>query len=370
MKPASSRVNSLDAFRGLTIAGMILVNNPGNWNAVFAPLAHAEWNGCTFADLVFPWFLFILGVAMPLAFARRTSRGDPKHRLYGRIVRRTAILIGLGLALNVMAAWPVVSALRIPGVLQRIGLVYLATALIVLHAPARSRGAILAVLLLGHWWLLEGQWARAHGYDLAPGDNVAAVVDRTLLGSHLLNATGDPEGLLGTLPATATTLAGTIVGEWFLVRRTQLMARLVGLGASLMVVGYAWSTVLPLNKSLWTGSYALLASGGAALGLAAFHAVLDQGRKPGWTQPLLWLGANPLAIYFASEIVRQVLDRPILGSGGHVTLASWLFWNIARTLVPGNLDERWVALAFGLLAVATWTVFAGLLYKRQVRIRV
>jgi predicted acyltransferase len=364
----TGRLVSLDAFRGLTIAGMILVDNPGNWTSVFSPLAHAEWNGCSLADLVFPWFLFILGVAMPFAFAKRQQLTDAAA-VHRRILRRTVALIALGLILNAVAAWPALSTLRIPGVLQRIGLVYGAAALIFLHTPTRYRRVLTVGLLLGHWAVLEiPTWGG--GFDLSPTNNVAAAIDRTVFGGHLLTAAGDPEGLLGLLSATATALIGTLVGDWLHQDRRGKAGPLALAGLLLTTAGFGWSGLLPMNKALWTGSYALFTSGGAMLVLAGFHRVLDHGVEPAWTRPLLWLGVNPLAIYFASELVRQLLDRPLGAAAGRPTGASWLFWSVLRPTVPGRLDDQWVALVYGALVVIAWTLAAGQLHRSQMRFQV
>jgi hypothetical protein len=179
---------------------MILVNNPGNWSSVFESLTHADWNGCTLADLVFPFFIFILGAAMPFAFGRRIERGHQRRDLYLRIARRSASLIALGLILNVIAAAPAVIALRMPGVLQRIGIVYLLAAPIVINARPAWRAVTLAVLVIGHWALLLVSLGGAPA-GLAQAHNLAGFIDQAAFGRHILTPTGDPEGILGTLPA-------------------------------------------------------------------------------------------------------------------------------------------------------------------------
>lgn len=369
MKTPSHHLVSLDAFRGVTVAGMILVNNPGNWNAVFDPLLHAEWNGCTLADLVFPWFLFILGVAMPFAFARRRERGDAGARLYWRIGRRSLVLIGLGLLLNAAGAWPTLSQLRIPGVLQRIGVVYFVAALIVLNSSPRRRVIVIAALLLGHWLVLSGPFFRMRNAAFLPGRTISAAIDRSIFGSHRLTANGDPEGLLGTLSATATALIGALVGEALRSRKPS-MPRLAMGGVALTAIGLGWSLILPLNKTLWTGSYSLVSAGLATVGLAAFQGLMDGARHPAWAEPFVWLGINPLGIYFASELVRELLDRPLGNSSATTATPAWMIWNVMRHLTPGPLDDRWAALAYGVLIVALWTSVAGVLYKRELRFQV
>src|SRR4051794_772440 len=235
---------SLDVFRGLAVAGMILVNNPGNWNGTFESLTHAAWNGCTLADLVFPFFVFILGAAMPFAFARRVGGGADRRHLYARIARRSLWLIILGLVLNVVAASPSIVAMRIPGVLQRIALVYLFAAPIVIHARPTWRLLILSALVLGHWALLAAPISAAAG--LTQEHNLAGWIDRAAFGRHTLAATGDPEGLVGTIPAIASALLGSIAGDWLRARPLKSI-RVTGLaagGVAAVSVGLAWSTIL------------------------------------------------------------------------------------------------------------------------------
>jgi len=211
----SSRLVSLDAFRGLTIAGMILVNNPGSWEHSYEPLTHAEWNGWTPADLVFPFFLFIMGVAITFSF-RKPAPGYGDRRTFLRILRRTALLFVLGLALNVLTNSDGLSTLRIPGVLQRIALCYLAASLTFLCSGPRTQTALFGGLLVAYWLLLDLAPVAGHrpGWD-DPETNLAAYLDRLLIGeSHLYRETWDPEGLLSSLPAVATTLLGVLTGHW------------------------------------------------------------------------------------------------------------------------------------------------------------
>lgn len=362
---------SLDIFRGMTVAGMILVNNPGNWSGTFESLTHADWNGCTFADLVFPFFVFILGAAMPFSFARRVSRDDRHRDLYVRIAQRSAWLIALGLMLNVVAAAPTVVSMRLPGVLQRIGLVYLLAAPIIIHARSGWRLVALGALVLGHWALLtEPILASAGG--LAQTHNLAGSIDRSVFGSHTLTTTGDPEGLLGTMPAVGTALLGSLAGDWLRETHSRRVhvAGLVGGGLAALGLGLLWATVLPLNKSLWTGSYVLFTGGIATLMLAICYLLFDVYDYRRWAQPLSWLGFNPLAIYFLAELCGHLLDAAWpRGAAQQMTLRAWIFWDLFRPLAPDVRDE-WLSLAFALVTVACWTTIAGLLHHRRIRIQV
>ena len=370
MKQPASRLTSLDVFRGATVAGMILVNNPGNWATVFEPLAHAKWNGVTFADLVFPSFVFILGAAIPFAFARRLENAASYRALYVRIVRRAVWLFALGLLLNLVAALPDVSSIRVPGVLQRIALAYLAAAPLVIHLRPSRRAFLALLLLLVHWAVLSIPVAGAHG--LSEGDNVAALIDRALLGRHTLTPAGDPEGLLGTLPTISTALLGSLAGDWLrrLPRDPRRVPWLIAAGGAASGAGLMWALVFPLNKALWTGSYVLFTGGIAALLLAACCAMFDRGHSRRWAQPFVWLGVNALAIYFLAELCGHLLDAPWSAADAQtMTLRTWIFWDALSPAMPGVPDEA-LSLGFALLTVALWTGVAGVLYRRDIRIQV
>jgi predicted acyltransferase len=366
-----ARLASLDVFRGVTVSSMILVNNPGNWSGVFESLTHADWNGCTLADLVFPFFIFILGAAMPFAFARRIERGHARRDLYLRIARRSAWLVALGLMLNVVVATPAVMAMRFPGVLQRIGLVYLIAAPIVIHQRPAWRAATISALVLGHWALLVAPISAAAG-GLGHAHTLAEHVDRAVFGRHILTTTGDPEGLLGTIPTVATALLGSIAGDW-LRKAASIPLRVGGLvlgGIVALVVGIVWTPALPLNKALWTGSFVLVTAGLAALVLAACYVMFDVYDYRRFARPFLWLGLNPLAIYSLAELLGHLLDVPWpRGAAQPMTVRAWAFWSILRPLMPGPRDE-WISLMFALLTVLWWMAVAGVLYRRDIRLQV
>lgn len=373
MKPTAHHIESLDAFRGVTIAAMILVNNPGDWTAVYPPLMHAYWNGCTFADLVFPCFVFIMGFAMPLAFARRRERGDTVSQLDARVAKRALALAALGLILNLLAAWHAPLAMRFPGVLQRIAIVYLVTAFVLLRSGARRWPIVAALLMMIHWALLVlvpfGSYPAGM---VTPEHNIGGYVDRLVFRTHTLTPFGDPEGLLGTITAVATALLGATAGE-FLRRSGSDRRRVVGLiagAAALIAGGLAWSRVLPLNKPLWTGSYVLVASGVAAAAFSIFYLVIDVAgiRLP--MRPFVWLGVNPLAIYFVSELVGHAIEQGlVIEHDGQVTTAkAWVFW---RLFAPFAGDATPAAsLGFAIAFAAVFLAIASVLHRRGIRIHV
>jgi predicted acyltransferase len=366
-------MTSLDVFRGITIGAMILVNNPGDWNAVFPPLMHAYWTNWTLADLVFPWFIFIMGFAMPFAFARRHEQGQCIRELDRRIAQRAALLIVLGLILNGAATWPSVAPLRYPGVLQRIALSYLIGALVVLHLDVSEWVLAVALLLLGHWAVLT--LLPFGGYPagtLTPEHNVSGYLDALVFGGHALARPVDPEGLLGTLSSAATAVIGALAGQQVRCASTDdaRLRRLATMGVGALAVGVLWSRVLPLSKPLWTGSYVLVVTGLAALAFSVTYVVVDVLQWRSSARPFLWLGVNPLAIYCLSEVVGHVLENSTIHlGGGRTTLKAWLFW-IALEPAFGPWPPEWASFTFAVVFVGIWIAVAGLLYRRRIRIQV
>jgi predicted acyltransferase len=355
---AARRVESLDILRGLAVAGMILVNNPGDWTTVYPQLQHAYWTGLTLADLVFPAFVFAMGLALPIAITRRRDAGASIGELYRHIGLRVVLLFALGLLLNAVSAWPHVSPLRIPGVLQRIALAYLVASIVVLHVRATRWLIAAAILLVAHWALLT--LVPFGGYPagtMTPEDNLARFVDVNVFGRHALAIPIDPEGLLGTLTASATAVLGAVAGE--LIRRQPadaIRTRALAVGAAAAIAGgLLWSLVLPLSKPLWTGSFALVTAGITAIVLSVVYFVVDVCGRRRWSVPFAWLGANALIIYVASEVVRRLIDQP----------KAWLFWGVLEPIFRERPEVASLLIAVGLLAM--WIAVAGLLADLKVR---
>ena len=363
----SQRLLSLDVFRGLTIAAMVIVNNPGDWSNMYWPLRHAEWNGWTPTDLIFPCFLFIVGVSITLS---KKSSG------WRSILRRSAIIFALGLFL---AGYPRfdIHRWRIPGVLQRIGVCYLAAASLYRLTAGERRRQIIAIasiavaLTLGYWamMMLVAAPGGTAG-DLSPEGNLGAWLDRALMNGHLWRPRWDPEGLLSTVPAIATTLLGVLAGlclgaEWSSSRKT---AALAGGGATALIVGLAWNTVFPINKNLWTSSYVFFTAGFAALLLAACYWVLDvKGWRRG-TMPLVILGVNAITLFVVSGLLVKTLAlfRVAGPNGRDIAVSTWayLHWFVPLAQ-PKNASL--------LYSVANLAVLFGLLwwmYRRRIFLRV
>lgn len=344
------RLASLDAFRGLAIASMVLVNNPGSWKHIHGPLAHAAWNGCTFTDLVFPFFLFAAGLAMTLSLGRRAEGGRDRPALFRTLARRAAVIFLIGLGLNLLSSLSFAS-LRIPGVLQRIALTVVLAAPVVIWG--RWRAALGAIAGLTAAWLVLMLAVPVSGADglvaagrLQPGLDFGAWLDRLLLDGHLWASarTWDPEGSIGTLTATTSLLFGVLAGQYLAAPATALRKSvglllaglaLLGLGAALGRLG------LPLNKSLWTPSYALFTAGWSALSLAAFHAALDEapaGFRAAARRlclPLTIYGMNALFLFVLSGLAGRLLQA--LRVAGGVPLKQRLFEALAALpLAPAN----------------------------------
>lgn len=368
----NERLVSLDAFRGFTIAAMLLVNNPGDWSHLYGPLAHAKWDGCTFTDWIFPFFVFISGISMTFSLGRRAALGDPPAALLSRTVRRGCVIIGIGLLLNFIPAFDL-SQVRIPGVLQRLGLCTVLTAPLVLVWQWRGQLAWLAGLLvcytLVQTWVpvpdAQGVW---HTGSLRPGEDVGAWLDRTLMDGHLWRSskTWDPEGMLSTLPAVASQLAGVLVGHWLAARRDPMEKTVWLLVAGLVLVWVgqvlgAWS--MPINKSLWSPSYVLYTAGWACLLFGVGYWLLDAQSDPVWRTratryalPLVIFGMNALFLFALSGLIAKTLGFVQLAPA--LTLKAWLYAPLQSSgLSPVNASLSFATLFTALLFCIAWALW-------------
>ena len=341
--PSSGRLVSLDVFRGLTVAGMILVNNPGG-GSTYAPLRHAEWDGWTPTDLVFPFFLFIVGVSITLALSKRLDDPEGRRSALSKVFRRSLVIFGLGLFLAKFpffrASWKEIQdpetwkqmalTIRVPGVLQRIALCYLAASLIFLNT--RIKGQVIAIvgLLVGYWLLMTYVPVPGFGAgDLARGHDLASYLDRLLLPGHIYKNDYDPEGLLSTLPAIATTLLGVLTGHWLRSGRPrdEIDSGLFVAGTASVVLGSAWGAAFPINKALWTSSFVLLTGGLAMIGLATCYWLVDLRGYRRWAAPFRVFGANAIAAYALAAMGARLLNLPALarGEGKPISIHQFLF---------------------------------------------
>ncbi len=369
--PPADRLRSLDVFRGLTVALMIVVNNPGSWSRGFATLRHAPWNGWTLADLVFPWFLFSVGVSITLSFRRDLEKGREKGSLLRRAIRRSAVLFLVGLLLHLLAQRDF-ATLRIPGVLQRIAVCYLGAAAIFLWFDLRRIIMATLAILAGYWALLALVPVPGLGPGaLTPDGNLAGWVDRAFLGRHIWAETSvfDPEGILSTLPALASTLLGVIAGEW--LRRAPGPGRratgLVVAGTVGVVVGLAWSAGFPINKSLWTSSYAIFAGGAGAVVFGLLSWGIDVRGLTAGVAPFEAFGINALPVFVFSGAASRVLAMiQVAGADGRLRDArSFLYLSWVAPLASPPV----ASLAWSLLVLAFWFAVAWALRERGVVIK-
>jgi predicted acyltransferase len=366
------RLVSLDAFRGLTIAGMILVNNPGTWAHVYPPLLHAPWHGWTHTDLVFPFFLFIVGVAMVYSFSGRRARGDSAGRLALHTLRRSAIIVGIGLFLTgfpyfELATW------RIPGVLQRIGVCYLFAALLYLYLGRRARVVATLALLLGYWAimaLIPVPGAPPDADPLSMEWNIAAYVDRQVMLGHLWKPTWDPEGLLSTLPAIATVLLGIFTGEWLRSERRTVSQKVVGLlvaGAAGLAAGLLWDLWFPINKNLWTSSYVVFTAGYALVVLGVCVWLIDVQRWQKWSRPFVIYGMNAIAIYTLSGLIeKSIVTWSVPTAEGSRLIKTWIF----QTLFAPLASPMTASLLYAVTYVLFTFLIAWILYRRRIFIKI
>jgi len=369
---ATGRLVSLDVFRGITIAGMVLVNNPGTWEHIYWPLEHAQWHGWTPTDLVFPFFLFIVGVAITLAFGSRVESGRSARDLYLKVVKRTLIIFAIGLFLNGFPYFGL-SELRIPGVLQRIAVCYFLASIIFLNTKIRTQVAITIGLLLIYWLIVK--LIPAPGFatgDLTKEGSLPSFIDRVVFGKHVWAQAKvyDPEGLLSTIPALATTLIGVLTGHWLRSKKSsyEKVAGLFVVGAICVAVGWAWNSFFPINKALWTSSYVLFTGGLALQFLALCYWVIDIKGYRQWAKPFEIFGVNAIALYVGAGLMAELLGLiKVNGSdGSKVSLGSWIYENLfASWASPVN-----ASLAFAIAFVLVWLGLMWILYRRKIFIKV
>jgi predicted acyltransferase len=399
----TNRLVSLDVFRGLTVAGMLLVNDPGTWSAIYPPLRHADWHGWTPTDLIFPFFLFIVGITTQLSISARRARGDDERAIRRQILRRGALIFLFGLLVNGFPyfTWGAVpgnpdpsvfdriadrlETWRIMGVLQRIGIAYLVSALIATRATVRTQVIVTAALLIGYWFAMTvlpvpGANGTPGALLLGRGETtLAGYIDRLVfdwseygLGNHLWTGsrTWDPEGLLSTTGAIATALLGNLAGRW-IGRPIPLIDRIAGMaavGAIGMMVGLMWHWSFPINKGLWTGSYVVFTGGMASLSLATIMWLVEVHNVRGWTRPFVIYGLNPMVAFVGSAIMARLIYSIIKVelNGQRVALQAAIY----QTAFASWLSPQNASLAFALTFVAFWFGVLSLLYRRGIVFRV
>jgi predicted acyltransferase len=391
------RLLSLDVFRGITIAGMLLVNDPGTWSAIFPPLEHAEWNGWTPTDLIFPFFLFIVGITTHLSLSARRARGDDDSAIVKQILRRGIIiyLLGFAMAMFPFYQWGSIDTLphatawdrimfriehvRILGVLPRIAIVYICAGLLTLKTTLRQQIVIIATLLFGYWLVMTLIPVPGEGTIGAllldtKDRNLAAYLDRAILGKNhtwIGSVTFDPEGPLSTIPAIATAMLGVIAGRWIAQREKPLLDRIAGLfavGSLGMMVGLMWNWSFPINKSLWTSSYVIFTAGMACVSLATIMWIVDYYDVKWWTKPLVVFGVNPIVAFVGSGVMARLIYTlwHVNYQGKSIAIQDAIYQIVFLPWLP----PRVASLAFALSFVLLWYGILLVLYRRNIILKV
>jgi predicted acyltransferase len=392
--PSRPRLLALDVFRGLTVAGMLLVNDPGSWAAIYPPLEHAEWFGWTPTDLIFPFFLFIVGITTHLSLSSRRAQGVRDGELVKQILRRGGLILLVGL---LMTGFPYhqfyltlpgglvfdsrtphldLEHWRFTGVLQRIALGYTFGALLTLRTDVKQQIAILAALLYGYWFAMTLLPVPGHGMGAlmlgVPDGSLAAWLDRTILGTNHMwvgSKTWDPEGLLSTIPAVGTVILGALTGRWLQSERplSDRLTALFGAGALAMMTGLMWHWSFPIAKNIWTSSYVLFTGGMAAVSLATCMWIIDVHDVKWWTKPFVIYGVNPLVAFvlsgFIGRFVYTLIKVPT--AAGLVPLETWIF----DTFYAPWLDPRDASLLFAISWVALFLGVLTILYRRNIIVK-
>lgn len=373
------RLQSLDFFRGITVVAMILVNNPGSWDAVYPPLLHAHWNGCTFTDLIFPFFLFIVGVSIHFAYRSKKADGlTKKHFL--KILKRSFIIFLLGLLL----AWFTLpfgrnfdltrlATLRIPGVLQRISIVFFICSILYFKTNWLGQIRIAALVLIAYYLLMVLVPVPGYGpANLEPGTNFSAWIDRLVLDGHLWSQsrTWDPEGMLSTLPAVGTGLLGVLTGELFdkIKNPAERVTWLFLIGGILAVAGLAWDMAFPINKSLWTSSYVLYTGGLAMQVLAASHWIIDVQGLNSWIKPFLYFGVNAIFAFVASGFAAKILLRTKIPAESGDTESLWNY--LYQHGYANWMEPKIASLMFACTLIAVFYGILRWMYFKRIFIKV
>ena len=366
----SKRLISLDAFRGLTIAGMILVNTPGSWSHVYGPLLHAKWHGCTPTDLVFPFFLFIVGVSMWFSFKKYNHRMSSSS--FRKLAKRAALIFLIGLLMNLFPFYTAsIDTFRIMGVLQRIAVAFFFGAIICLSVPNKWLPLLGSCILLAYWGLMYW-FGGTDPFSLE--ENFARVVDLAILSEdHMYKGFGipfEPEGLLSSIPAIGTVIIGFLVGKIIeLSRSIQRSIRyLVGAGVVAIIIGIGWHQLFPINKPLWTSSYVLYTAGIACVLLSIFIWMVEYRGWKKWASPFIVFGMNPLFIYALSIIWVKVMLYVLKWEHREETMNAYA-WIYRQIFVPvaGELNG---SLLFALSYVAILWFIAWIMWKKKIFVKV
>ena len=379
----NQRLLSLDVFRGITIAAMILVNNPGDWSSVYSPLRHAKWHGWTPTDLIFPFFLFIAGVSLVFSFSTLKDKSVPSRQTTIKILKRSLILFALGLVLAAFPFFriypefeilPKLEKLRIMGVLQRIAICYLLVSLVYFYFRPRMSYILLFISLFGYWALMT--FVPVPGYGVGVYDdpgNLGAYLDRLILGEHRWHykgRIGDPEGLLGTLPAMGTMLLGIWSARLMILKKpkVEITVQLFARGFILITLGYIWNYTFPINKNIWTSSYVLFTGGIAICFLALCYWSIEIKNWRKWARPFEVYGMNAIIIYFLSGIQIRLfyLIKFQKDTSSKISLKEVIYDNVYSPF----FSSQNASLLYALTSVLFFLGIAWIMYNRKIFVKV
>src|SRR5918993_1068258 len=364
MTPSPStnqRLISLDVMRGFTIAAMILVNYPGSWDHIFHPLEHAEWNGLTPTDLIFPFFLFIVGVSITLSYTKLLETGTSKKDLYKKIIVRALKIFAVGVFLSLLPRFDFEN-IRITGVLQRISIVFLVCSFIFLNTSFKTQAWLGGIILVVYWLVMTLIPTPGVGeVRLDKGVNLAAWVDSMLLPGRLWQGTWDPEGILSTFPSIVSGITGLLAGHLLLSKRTptEKSILLMVAGFAAVALGYLWNLSFPVNKNLWSSSYVLVTSGLASLTLGTFYYIVDIKNHTAGTKPGVIFGANAIAIYFISDVISLLFYAVPFGSAS-------LNVHFMSALTEAGFSAKLVSMLYAIIFVCINFAIANFLYKKRI----
>ena len=359
------RILSVDIFRGMTIVLMILVNNPGTWSSIYPPFMHAEWHGYTPTDLVFPFFLFIVGTSIVFSYKNKTADAST----YKKISIRSLKLIGLGLFLGAFTlTFPFFkdfSAIRFPGVLQRIGVVFFVTSILFINFNWKALIGIAVFILIGYWLAMGFIPVNviASTFDRAP-NNLANYIDLNVLGTHMWKKDYDPEGVFSTLPAIVSCILGIFTGLILTSKQQKKTTILIGIGGLFLIMGHLWDLFFPINKALWSSSFVMVTAGWANLVLALIYYLTDI-KKVKFGSLFRYAGANAITVFFLSSFIAKLFG--LIKVDEHNSIHSWLFNTI---YVHDFMPMQMSSLLYALTVVSFYVLLAYVLYKRQIFIKV
>lgn len=348
---------------------MILVNNPGSWSSVYPPLLHAEWHGCTPTDLIFPFFLFIVGASIHFAYQEKLESGLTKS-VFGKITKRVLIIFGLGLFLTLFPRFNF-ETVRIPGVLQRISVVFFISSILYFKMNWISQIRLVAVILAGYYVIMNFIPVPEFGdANLEKGTNLAAWLDNLLLEGHMWSQTKtwDPEGVLSTIPAVGTCVIGMLIGQLLSAKanENEKTIWLFLCGVLLTVLGLGWGLFFPMNKALWTSSFVLYTAGLACHGLAVMYFLIDLKGYSKWALPLRYYGMNAIFVFVASGLLAKILGRIKMDEAGEVSLWGWIFSNVYDSWLP----PTFASFLFALTLIVLFGLILRWMYNKKIFIKV